>query len=259
VTNPKETPLRRIALIAGVLATLGTSAAALGATTDPSEPIHACVLDKVGTLRLIHPGKPGRPGRCTSHETETSWNKQGQAGAQGAPGAKGDTGPAGADGAKGDMGAPGATGAKGATGATGPKGDPGPRGDQGPKGDPGPKGLTGATGAKGDTGPQGPAGVSGYRLLKTGSPVPIPAGSAAQGTLICPSGQVAIGGGWDAGQGVTPPNTSSPTSDGTGWTGAISNNASGTINVMFYAICIDASGTKTAQARSVADGISVSR
>jgi hypothetical protein len=60
---------------------------------------------------------------------------------------------------------------------------------------------------------------------------------------------VAIGGGWDAGSQVALPSTSSPTSDGTGWTGAILNHTSGTINVTFYAICVNASNTKTMEVR----------
>jgi Collagen triple helix repeat (20 copies) len=102
----------------------------------------ACMLNNVGTIRMIDPSLPPSSlrSRCTQFETEISWNQSGQPGPPGPAGPKGDTG------------------APGATGATGLQGDPGP---QGPKGDAGPQGAQGAQGPKGDTGPAGPAGPSG--------------------------------------------------------------------------------------------------
>jgi hypothetical protein len=242
-------PRRTVFLVAIVLALAG---AGIAYASMPDQTIHACVLNGVGTVRLIEPGRSGLQGHCTKFERETSWNKQGQTGAQGPkgdpgpPGPKGDPGPAGADGApgakgdKGDPGAPGEKGDKGDPGAPGADGGPGAKGD---KGDPG------APGAKGDTGPQGPPGVSGYTVVSISAT--IPAGQGAAGTLACPAGKKVLGGGWDAGAFVTPPNTSAPSSDGSGWTGSITNNTGGPLPVTLSATCATVAST-TAQAQSLA-------
>jgi Collagen triple helix repeat (20 copies) len=107
---------------------------------DANKVFTACMLNGVGTIRLIDKSLPaGSPlSHCTSREAEISWN---DIGPQGPPGAKGDTGSQGPDGPQ------------------GPNGDTGP---QGPQGDPGPPGPQGDAGSKGETGPpgsQGPAGT----------------------------------------------------------------------------------------------------
>ena len=102
----------------------------------------ACMLNGVGTIRLIDPNLPptNLMGHCTSLESKITWSQQGP---------KGDTGA---------QGAPGPSGATGATGPTGPKGDTGATGPPGATGPIGPKGDTGATGPPGATGATGPAG-----------------------------------------------------------------------------------------------------
>jgi len=101
----------------------------------------ACVLDHVGTLRLIDPSLPSSDAmsHCSAHlETPVSWNQQGQ---PGPAGPKGDPGPAGPKGDPGPQGSPGDTGAQGPKGDTGPQGPKGDTGPQGPQGPPGPSGL----------------------------------------------------------------------------------------------------------------------
>lgn len=65
------------------------------------------------------------------------------------------------------------TGATGATGATGPQGPAGPQGT---------------------AGPQGPSGLAGVEAV-SGDPVSLPTGAANNGSIECPAGKVAIGGG----------------------------------------------------------------
>jgi hypothetical protein len=95
---------------------------------------HACLLNSVGTIRIIDPSlAPSSPlQHCNpKSETEITFAQQGPKGDQGLPGPKGDTGP---QGPKGDQGDTGPQGPKGDTGPQGPKGDTGPQGE---KGDPG--------------------------------------------------------------------------------------------------------------------------
>jgi hypothetical protein len=67
----------------------------------------ACVLNRVGTIRIIDPslGKSSLLGHCTSLEREITWNQ---------------TGPTGLQGPAGPQGLTGASGPAGATGPTGP-------------------------------------------------------------------------------------------------------------------------------------------
>jgi hypothetical protein len=69
----------------------------------------ACMLDKVGTVRLIDPSLPASNlmSHCTSVETKFTFNQQGQQGAPGLPGAPGKDG---TPGANGKDGAPGKDG-----------------------------------------------------------------------------------------------------------------------------------------------------
>jgi len=130
------------------------------------------------------------------------------------------TGPAGATGAR------GATGATGATGKTGAAGQAGAAGPQGPAG---PAGAAGATGAQGPAGAQGPKGSPGLSNVLAEEPygqdvLPNAGITQSNSTLApdattivwaaCPSGEVAIGGGYradsdssayDNSQGDTPP------------------------------------------------------
>jgi hypothetical protein len=135
----------------------------------------ACMLNKVGTIRLIDPSLPASSlmSHCTALETQITWNQQGQPGPQGLQGPKGDTGAQGPQGAKGDTGVPGAQGPQGPVGTsvTSASEPPGSNCAYGGasfasaspttyacNGAPGAQGTQGATG---DTGPPGPTGPSG--------------------------------------------------------------------------------------------------
>ena len=92
-------------------------------------------------------------------------------------------------------------------GPQGPAGPAGPKGDagaQGPKGDPGAKGDTGGTGPrgdkgdKGDKGDQGAPGLSGVEIA-VGASKTVSPNNYAGASATCPSGKVAIGGGFTSG------------------------------------------------------------
>ena len=74
-----------------------------------------CMLNKVGTVRLIDPSLPASNvmSHCTNVETKFTFNQQGQQGAPGLPGAAGEDGEPGKDGA------PGANGKDGKDGKDG--------------------------------------------------------------------------------------------------------------------------------------------
>jgi hypothetical protein len=84
------------------------------------------------------------------------------------------------------------------TGPQGPKGDTGATGPQGPRGDTGATGPQGAQGPKGDTGATGPPGPAGP-LDTTAVLTPLvalPVNSSNGADAVCPTGMVAISGGW---------------------------------------------------------------
>ena len=97
---------------------------------------------------------------------------------------------------------------KGQAGAQGPAGTAGPQGAAGPQG---PQGLPGATGPAGPVGPQGlpgatgPAGPQTIRLTQVLGPQEAQCASGGGGCQVatsiatCPSGTVAIGGGYTMG------------------------------------------------------------
>jgi len=87
-------------------------------------------------------------------------------------------------------------GAAGPAGPAGPQGPPGVTGAQGPQGPAGPQGNTGGVG------PAGPAGVSGYQVVE--QLINAPATSSGMGSVSCPNGKVALGGG------ITAETSSSP-------------------------------------------------
>jgi Collagen triple helix repeat (20 copies) len=80
-------------------------------------------------------------------------------------------------------------------GPAGPKGD---KGDAGPKGDPG---APGPKGDKGDRGPAGPSGISEYKVVLSNS-TDLNPGQFDSAVALCPAGQKAIGGGFNASPGV---------------------------------------------------------
>ena len=114
----------------------------------------ACKLKATGTIRLIDPSGPSSSllSRCTSLETQITWNQNGQ---------KGDPGPAGARGADGVDGKDGLPGANGLAGVKGETGAAGAAGADGAKGERGEQGEAGEPGTPGATGPQGPPGTPG--------------------------------------------------------------------------------------------------
>jgi hypothetical protein len=81
----------------------------------------------------------------------------------------------------------------------------------GPKGD---KGDRGEPGAKGEPGAQGVPGLSGYETV-IGSAVPVPANGYAVATATCPTGKVAIGGGFTTLSAVV--TASGPAQNGSQW------------------------------------------
>lgn len=128
---------------------------------------------------------------------------QGLAGLQGLQGAQGPTGTTGPQGATGQMGSIGPVGPQGAAGSTGPQGTTGLTGATGPQGATGPVGQQGLVGPAGATGPQGPQGATGAQgpsgvlgLETVTRTFPLLAGATIGAYAICPSGKLAIGGGW---------------------------------------------------------------
>lgn len=162
---------RRLVVLTGVLFALA-GGIAYATIPNGNNVYTACMLDGIGTIRMIDPSLPASNLRshCNSnHETEITWNKHGQpgpTGPAGATGATGATGPQGATGASGAQGPKGDIGPAGATGTQGPKGDTGATGAQGLKGDTGSAGSTGATGPQGPKGDTGAAGAAGAQGLK---------------------------------------------------------------------------------------------
>jgi hypothetical protein len=131
---------RRLSVL--VIAGLAVAAAAAYATIPSSGNVYtACVLNHVGTIRLIDPTLPSSSlmRHCTAPERQVSWNQTGQPGPVGPQGPKGDTGAAGPAGPQGPAGQDGAPGATGPAGPQGPKGD---TGATGPAGAPGSGGIT---------------------------------------------------------------------------------------------------------------------
>src|SRR5437660_167992 len=86
---------RAVAVVA--LASLIGAGIAYSAIPDGNKVFTACMLNNVGTVRLIDKSLPSTNlmSQCTAKETQISWNEKGQDGAAGAPGAPGATGPVG--------------------------------------------------------------------------------------------------------------------------------------------------------------------
>jgi hypothetical protein len=73
----------------------------------------------------------------------------------------------------------------------------GPVGMRGPTGPQGPVGYRGLTGATGPSGPSGTASVVSHSIS-----FPVPSGQVTIAHLWCPSGQHALGGGYETGSGI---------------------------------------------------------
>jgi hypothetical protein len=96
---------RRRLLLVGVVLVVAAAGSGIAYATIPGEGnvYTACMLNGVGTIRLIDPSSaPSKlMSHCTRFETKITWNQQGQAGSpgpQGPQGPKGDTGPQGPQG-----------------------------------------------------------------------------------------------------------------------------------------------------------------
>jgi hypothetical protein len=92
---------RVLAAAAGGLLVATTAGAVAYATIPGDGNVYkACMLKNVGTIRLIDPSLPSGNlmSRCTSLETQVSWNQNGLPGPAGPTGAKGDKGDAGLQG-----------------------------------------------------------------------------------------------------------------------------------------------------------------
>ena len=83
----------------------------------------ACKLKATGTIRLIDPAGPSSSllSRCTSYETQITWNQKGLKGDPGLTGANGTSGVDGKDGLAGPKGADGTNGVNGNNGPAGPE------------------------------------------------------------------------------------------------------------------------------------------
>ncbi|HET8952163.1 MAG TPA: hypothetical protein VFN44_16705 [Solirubrobacteraceae bacterium] len=87
----------------------------------------------------------------------------------------------------------------------------------------GPAGPTGAAGPAGPAGPQGPAGPAAVSAVTVQSGgMTVPAGAVDGGTVSCPAGQRAIGGGFFSDSGIV--FSSIATDDRSGWIVAVDNS-----------------------------------
>lgn len=168
-------PLRKpgLALVVVTTVVVVAGTATLVGANQRRAPIEACAQKENGQLRVV-----ADSAACHPSETALEWN------------AEGPPGPAGPQGLQGPPGPVGPTGPPGATGATGPKGA---TGNQGPAGPAGPIGPTGPAGPAGAVELVGVNGVSRFATL----PETVPAGAGKGLVLRCPTGQVALGGGFN--------------------------------------------------------------
>lgn len=129
---------------------------------DESGTIHACYSRSGGTIRVIDNAVTN----CKQGETALSWSKQGAPGPQG---------------------------------PAGPQGPQGPAGPAGPEGPQGPAGPAGPQGPEGPAGPAGPAGgVAGaHQVFELGN---LDSTDVKGVQVLCPAGEVALGGGHNIGK-----------------------------------------------------------
>jgi hypothetical protein len=212
----RRRPRRQIAVF-GVIAALVFAGVAYASIPDSGGTFHACVLNGVGTIRVIDTAKSGLAGSCSKLETEVSWNQKGQTGA---------TGPAGPAGATGPAGPAGATGPAGPTGATGP------------------------------TGPAGADGVSGYQIVEGQADLPnetalIGLTPCPVGKVVTGGGADSNGASGGFNVDIT---GSNPTKDGDGWSIEMTNTSGADVTVTQWAVCITASSVSDDVAAGVTEG-----
>ena len=170
-------------VIGAVVGLALAGSAAYATIPDAGGVIHACMLNRVGTIRIIDPSQGQK---CsTSLETPIDWNQKGTAGGRGPTGVAGVNGTRGPTGPKGDV---GQNGSAGTNGTRGPTGSQGPIGPSGPKGDPGQNGSRGASGPAGPTGTQGVAGPTGPKGATGASGAPGSGGETFQSFAIAING-----------------------------------------------------------------------
>ena len=145
----------------------------------------ACKLKATGTIRLIDPAGPSSSllSRCTTYETQITWNQKGLKGDPGTAGVNGTSGAAGND------------GAPGSNGTDGVKGDAGPAGANGADGKDGTNGTNGTDGAKGDKGDPGEAGATGPAGVATTHTTRLSSSNGGPATVHCLAGEQVTGGG----------------------------------------------------------------
>ena len=114
---------------------------------------------------------------------------------------------------------------QGSPGVPGPMGSPGSDGADGADGADGVDGTAGAVGPQGPAGPAGPGGgIAGYEVVE-GTEREIPAGGTNEVFASCPSGKVAIGGGFSAGQRLVHSFHEAPRLAGRDWVAHVMNSA----------------------------------
>jgi hypothetical protein len=108
------------------------------------------------------------------------------------------------------------------------------------KGQAGAPGAPGAQGAPGADGADGADGASGYEVVTNSAE--LTAGAVWYGTVACPAGKVATGGGFTTSPSTfdTAVNSSGPALNGTVWTGGLRNNGGSSVDATVSVICIDA-------------------
>jgi hypothetical protein len=148
---------RRRAILAALLGGLVTAGVAYATIPDANGVYTACMLKKLGTIRIIDPATQ----QCSAAmETQISFGAKGLKGDQGLQGLKGDPGPA------------------GAPGPAGPVGQEGPRGP------------------KGDQGSPGVAELSDVVIVETPQIRQEPGADTSRFIVMCPVGKKVIGGGY---------------------------------------------------------------
>ncbi len=115
--NPSRS-VRQIVVATAVVAA-GTVGIADAAIPDGGHVYTACVLNQVGTVRLIDPslGQNNWMGHCSKLESQVTWNQLGSTGPQGTSGPAGPAGATGPQGPAGDAGPPGPAGPQGPAGS----------------------------------------------------------------------------------------------------------------------------------------------
>jgi hypothetical protein len=114
----------------------------------------------------------------------------------------------------------------------------GPTGPTGPAGAQGQTGPTGPAGSQGPKGDQGPAGISG--LEQASRSVNLAPGGWIV-TVDCPTGKLALSGGWDSsGFDTFDVTVSNPYNDNSGWSFVFVNKSSSTITIVAKAMCANA-------------------